>query len=104
MLRIFTAVLFTILVTACGRQSIVINGNNITFLLKNSEKTYFHSSIDGYIPHEMEFKNGKYSYSIDIGTNNEIKYFYKDLNGIIKLDCDLREMDDYGQYNCIFEM
>lgn len=100
-MRLFLFILI-FFVISCSNHLIINNGGKITVYLKNDRQVRFHYSIDNYLPHEMIFENGRYKFQLD--RIREFRYFFTDENGFIPVECILREFDDYGNYNCIYEL
>lgn len=62
----------------------------------------FASSLDGFELHRIE-KTGSKTWQITLPKTGEFRYFYL-VDGKIHLpDCPLREMDDFGTYNCLYK-
>lgn len=91
-----------LLLIGCAAHEIEFKSDKIIFSLKNDRDTYFHYSVDNFVPHKME-KDGNYR-KIIVNKSNEFKFFYTDDRGLIKVDCPLLEYDDFGNYNCIINM
>ncbi|MCX8084246.1 MAG: hypothetical protein N3C60_04925 [Calditerrivibrio sp.] len=94
--------IFVIFLVGCAAHDIEIKGEKVIFSLKYDNQTYFHYSLDGFVPHKMA-KNGS-RYYFELKKTYGFKYFFTDGAGVIKIECPLVEFDDFGNYNCIFEM
>jgi len=90
------------LFSGCSTHRIKIDTDKIVILLKNKSVPTFYYSLDGYIPHKMNESSFGYFYEVKKAT--QFKYFFSDETGLIKVYCPLIEYDDFGGYNCIFDM
>ncbi|MCB4203365.1 hypothetical protein DSN97_02705 [Deferribacteraceae bacterium V6Fe1] len=90
------------LFSGCSTHSIKIDTDKIVLFLKNKSEPTFHYSLDGYTPHKMS--KTSFGYYYEVKKASQFKYFFTDETGLIKADCPLIEYDDFGGYNCIFDM
>jgi hypothetical protein len=89
-------------VFGCAAHEIEYKSDKIIFSLKNEKETFFHYSVDNFIPHRMQNEGVYKTFIVD--RVREFKFFYTDDKGLIKVDCPMVEYDDFGNYNCVISM
>lgn len=87
--------------SACAKYRVQSMNNEIVFCVKNDSYVEFLSQIDGFKPHKMTFDSGCWKIKI-VNPKREFSYFFRDKNGILDIDCEFVEEDDFGNKNCIY--
>lgn len=103
MRQISLAVLFLLIISGCTHHYYVVSGSTMEMYLKKSkaEKVIFFSSIDGFEPHEAQktLDNWVVTLPVDI----RFRYFYVVDGEVFLPPCRMKENDDFGSENCLFE-
>ena len=67
----------------------------------DAEAVYFACSLDGYEPHRAK-KIGRNKWEVTVPADVEFKYFYL-VDGLVCIPaCRLKEDDDFGRKNCVY--
>jgi 1,4-alpha-glucan branching enzyme len=94
-----------LLVSGCARGSHYrVADGRVTFYLDlpDAQQVYFAYSLDGFRLHETN-KQRAGTWTIAVPADIEFRYFFI-VDGVVHLpDCKVREADDFGSENCIFE-
>lgn len=97
----FTAFIF--LMAGCATHYYQIEGSTLVLYLDkpNAQQVILACSLDNFKPHEARQVNGLWEVSLP--SNNPFRYYYI-LDGKIFLpSCRMKENDDFGSENCIFD-
>jgi hypothetical protein len=93
-----------LLISGCAGRFYRVEGHKVTFYLDlpAAQQVYFAYSLDEFRLHKVQKKEaGKWE--IVVPVDIEFRYFFI-VDGTVYLPgCDLRESDDFGYENCIFE-
>lgn len=96
--------LVCIVMTGCSSHYYRINGPEVSVYLKkktDAGNVQFASSIDDYEPREVREVHGYWMITLNSAT--VFRYFYI-VDGFAFIpSCRLKEKDDFGSENCIFE-
>ena len=95
--------LFCLAFSSCSTHFYKVTGNDVTLYLKKpqAKEVVFFCSLNGYQGQELRQQNGLWLLTLPADTS--FKYFYR-VDGVICLpSCPLKEKDDFGSDNCIFE-
>lgn len=87
----------------CSTHFYKVNKNDVTIYLRNSDSDtpLFLCSLDGYTAQKMKLEKGLWM--VTLPANSPFRYFYL-VNGEPFLPaCTMREHDDFGSENCVFE-
>ena len=75
---------------------------NLYLRIPGAKSVYFASSLDRFKLHRVQ-KNADGIWEIVVSSVREFSYFYT-IDGKVYLpNCELKEKDDFGAENCIFE-
>ena len=101
LISIFAALL---LISGCGGRFYRVEDHKVIFHLDlpDARQVYFAYSLDEFRLHSVQEKQaGKWE--ISVPADIEFRYFFM-VDGAVHLPgCDIREADDFGNENCIFE-
>ena len=94
---------FCVLLTACGTHYYRINENDMIFILKRSKakKVALFCSLDGFKPRMAQKVSGRWE--VKLPADEVFRYFYQVDDMLFLPDCQMKEMDDFGSTNCIFD-
>jgi 1,4-alpha-glucan branching enzyme len=93
-----------LLISGCTGQFYRVKDRQVTFYLElpAAKQVYFAYSLDEFRLHKVQ-KNQAGTWEISIPADIEFRYFFM-VDGAVHLpECDIREADDFGSENCIFE-
>lgn len=102
----FLALMVTVVMLAAGcaaTHATQIRGGAVELSLSapDAQHVFFACSLDGFQIHEAHEIGGRWVVSMPAA--NSFRYFYR-VDGQIQLpDCKMREKDDFGAENCIFD-
>jgi hypothetical protein len=93
-----------LLVYGCAGRFYRVEGDQVTFYLNlpAAQQVDFACSLDEFKLHEVKHKQGG-TWEIAVPAGIEFRYFFIVDGGVYLPGCDLREADDFGFENCIFE-
>ncbi len=96
-------VLVAVFLEACSTHFYTFDENKVTISLRNPEATamFFASSLDGYEEQELKQRNGLWE--VTLPNDKIFRYFFTVDGKIFLPPCPLKEKDDFGFENCIFE-
>jgi Pyruvate/2-oxoacid:ferredoxin oxidoreductase delta subunit len=78
-------------------------GGLLFFLqMPDASRVQFSSSADNYILHDTE-QNRTGEWRISVPNTDELKYFYVVDGAVYLPECQLRETDDFGSENCLYQ-
>ncbi len=94
---------FCLIVTSCANPLYKINGQEVTLYLEKPEakNVLFFCSLNHFDSQELSRQNGVWE--VTLPANIPFKYFYKVDGKIFLPPCPMKEKDDFGLENCIFE-
>jgi hypothetical protein len=101
--RYLLAVFLGITLTGCGTHYYRIDGNNMTLILKKPEakSVVLACSLDGFEPRLARNVAGRWE--VTLPADEAFNYYYR-VDGVPFLpDCPMKENDDFGSENCIFD-
>ncbi len=93
-----------LLITGCAGRFYRVEDDKVTFHLDlpAARQVDFAYSLDGFRLHGVEQKQDG-TWEISVPADIEFKYFFM-VDGAVHLPgCEIREADDFGYENCIFE-
>ena len=93
-----------ILMSGCARSFYRVADDRVTFYLDlpDAQQVYFAYSLDEYRLHEIKKKPAG-TWTIAVPADIEFRYFFIVDEAVHLPDCKIREADDFGSENCIFE-
>ena len=103
-IQFFPLLLGTLLSGCAAGHSIEQQANGLVFSLHlpKAKQVQIACSTDNYMFHDAE-RNGNGNWQITIPNPAAMKYFYV-VDGISYLpECKLKETDDFGSENCIYQ-
>ena len=95
--------LLAVLLAGCGTHYHRSDGNEVTLILRKfqAKQVVLACSLDGFKSHAAERVSGRWV--VRLPADEAFTYFYR-VDGIPFLpDCPLKESDDFGSHNCIFD-
>ena len=99
------AVLFLVLLSGCSsRHYVEQKTDSLVFSLQFPEaaRVQFSSSIDNFVLHDT-VKNSSGLWQLTVPSRSELKYFYIVDRSLYLPECKLKETDDFGTENCIYQ-
>ena len=93
-----------LLISGCARGFYRVADDQVTFYLDppDAQQVYFAYSLDEFRLHTVKNKQAG-TWVIAVPAGIEFRYFFI-VDGAVHLpDCKIRETDDFGSENCIFE-
>ena len=96
-------ILFFSLTFSCAAHNYRVEGNEIVFSLKKPESKHvvLFCSNDGFKPRVAENRSGYWEVRLPVSEG--FRYFYMVDDVPFIPDCSMKEIDDFGSKNCIFE-
>ena len=101
--RFLFAAFLGVLLSGCGTHTYRIDGNDMTLILRKPEakSVELACSLDGFNPRPAQNIAGRWEVTLPAGEG--FKYFYR-VDGVPFVpDCPMKENDDFGSENCIFD-
>lgn len=101
--HIILMILICVLLGSCSAHFYKMEGNEVAIYLKNpeAETAQFMCSLDGYVGRELKQLNKLWV--VTLPADKPFRYFYKVDGELFLPPCPLKEKDDFGSENCIFE-
>lgn len=92
-----------ILMAGCVSHYSQRHGDTLVLYLKKpgAEQVIFASSLDGFEPHKARKLDGKWV--VFLPSNAEFRYYYVVDGQPVLPSCRMKEKDDFGSENCIFD-
>ncbi len=90
------------LTTGCASHYYKVQGDELVLYLDkpDAQRVAFACSLDGFEPHEARKEKGRWV--VCVPCDRQFRYYYV-LDGELFLPaCELKENDDFGSENCIF--
>ncbi len=101
--RIVVSVFLGMLLTGCGTHYYRIDGNDMILILRKPEaqRVELVCSLDGFRPRSANNISGRWEVTLPAG--EAFTYVYR-VDGVPFLpDCPMKENDDFGSENCIYD-
>ena len=92
-----------LLTTGCATHYYTVNGKQLALVLDKSDarQVMVACSLDGFEPRQAVKENGLWVVSLP--SNESFRYYYV-LDGELYVPpCKMKEYDDFGSENCIFD-
>jgi hypothetical protein len=97
------SLLLACLCSACATHSYRIQGNKVTLVLRRPEakSVMLAASLDGFNlrPADRVSTN----WEVILPADKAFRYFYQVDGKMVVPDCPMKERDDFGSENCIFD-
>ena len=103
MIRLLLITCLMVLTVGCATHYYQVRGDTLELYLDkpDARKVIFVSSLDGFKPHEAHKPDGRWVISVPSG--RQFRYFYMIDGEPFLPPCQLKESDDFGSENCIFD-
>lgn len=103
MKRVFCLCVGVTLLGGCASHSWRVDGDTLTLLLDRTgaAQVALASSLDRFTPRPAHRTSDAWAVSVPAGAS--FRYFYLVDNQVFLPDCRLREQDDFGAWNCVYE-
>ena len=101
--RLIVTVFLGVLLSGCAAHYYRIDGNDMILVLKKPQvkNVELACSLDGFKPRKAQNTSGRWE--VTLPADRAFKYFYR-VNGEWFIpDCPMKENDDFGSENCIFD-
>ena len=91
------------ILSGCSTYFYKVSGKNVTIYLRDSDikKPMFACSLDGYKTRKIKQEKGVWV--VTLPANTSFSYFYMVDGKPFLPSCPMKEYDDFGSENCIFE-
>ncbi len=88
----------------CAAHSVQVDPNGVRFFLKmkDAEHVELACSIDRFSPREAS-RERRGTWVFSVPSNESFTYFYLVDGQVYLPDCPLKESDDFGSANCIYQ-
>ncbi len=95
--------LFVLMLAACGGQRCRVEGDDLILALKKpgANRVVLYCSVDGFKARPALNVAG--CWEVRLAADEAFSYFYRVDDRIFLPDCRLKEKDDFGSENCIFD-
>jgi hypothetical protein len=92
-----------VLLAGCSSHYHRVHGDTLTLYLDkpDARQVFLACSNDMFVPHEARNDNKRWAVSLPAGSS--FRYFYLVDGEIYLPPCRMKEKDDFGSENCIFE-
>jgi len=103
MIRLLMIGLSLLIFSGCAAHYHQVHGNDLFLYLNvpNAQKVVFACSLDGYQPHATHKEDGYWV--IAVPGREPFRYFYWLDDKFYLPDCRLKESDDFGSQNCVYD-
>ena len=95
--------IFILLSAGCTVHEYKVIGQDVHIYLKDkkAEKVYVLCSLDEYTPRQA-IDTGAGTWETVLPSDVEFKYFYLVDDEVLVPACDMKEKDDFGSENCVY--
>lgn len=103
LIRLLSMCCVTAMLISCAGHYYQLDGNDITLTLQKREaqKVLFYCSLNGYSPQPLTNESGRWR--VKLPANQSFRYFYRIDDRLFVPDCRLKEKDDFGWENCLYD-
>lgn len=103
MTRLLLIALLLILTSGCATHYYQVDGEMLSIYLDkpDAHEVIFACSLDGFKPHAASKVDGRWV--VMLPSEGPFRYYYLLDGEVFVPPCRLREDDDFGSQNCIFE-
>lgn len=98
------SLMILLLLSACTSSHFYrIQEREVTLVLRwpEARSVMLATSLDGFLPRPAVPVADKWE--VNLPANKSFRYFYQVDGQVVVPDCELKETDDFGSANCIFE-
>jgi len=97
------SLLMVFLMSACATHSYRIQGNEVTLLLRrpDAKSVALLASLDGFELRPADRVSE--TWEVTLPADRTFRYFYRVDGKIVVPDCPMKERDEFGSENCIFD-
>lgn len=101
--KCFISILCLFAFCACGTHHYQISGNDMVLVLRkpDTKKVVMFCSLDGFKPRKAKKVSG--NWELEMPANEAFRYFYMVDDEPYLPDCPMKEKDDFGFENCIYD-
>ncbi len=105
MKKLLFLALLPFILSSCASKSFTVESTEkstiFSVAIPEGQQVQFAASTDGFIVHNAT-KDESDRWIVMVPANTEFKYFFL-VDGVVYIpDCNLKEYDDFGSMNCIF--
>lgn len=95
--------LLLVLTSGCAAHDYKIDGGRLDLFLDKAaaHEVIFSCSLDGFKPHAASYLDGRWVVSVPSG--KPFRYYYLVDGEVYVPPCRMKENDDFGSQNCIFD-
>ena len=103
MTRLLLILSFMLLAAGCSTHYYRITADIVELYLNkpDAQRVIFAYSLDDFKPHEANNLDGRWVVSVQ--RKDQFRYFYMIDGELFLPPCQLKEKDDFGSENCIFD-
>ena len=103
MTRLLLILIFMLLSSGCSTHYYRIKADILELYLNkpDAQRVVFACSLDAFEPHEANNLDGRWVVSVQ--RKDQFRYFYMIDGELFLPPCQLKEKDDFGSENCIFD-
>ena len=103
MRRLLLAVFLGSIISGCGTHAYRVDENELILILSapQAKRVTLACSLDGFIPRSARNVSG--CWEVSLPADKTFTYFYWVDGHVVVPDCQLKEHDDFGAENCIFD-
>ena len=90
-------------ISACGVHYYKIDGDDVVLVLRRpkAKKVVLFSSRDEFKPFPAADHSGRWV--VELPADRAFRYFYRVDGRLYIPDCEMKENDDFGTENCVFD-
>lgn len=103
MTRLFLAVGIMVLTVGCATHYYQLQGDTLALYLNRplAQRVTLACSLDGFQPHEARNVDGRWE--VFLPSDHQFRYYYVIDGKVFLPPCQMKENDDFGSENCIFD-
>jgi hypothetical protein len=103
MTRLLLIAGFIVLAAGCTTHHFQVQGNTLALYLEKPDAQWviLSCSLDGFEPHEAKNVDGRWVVSLP--SDCQFRYYYVIDGEMFLPPCRMKEKDDFGSENCIFD-
>lgn len=103
MKRLLSIIGLMVIMTGCATHYQKVQDDTLVLYLKkpDAQQVVFVCSLDGFEPHEARQLDGRWV--VFLPSDDQFRYYYVVDGQIFLPACRMKEKDDFGSENCVFE-